>query len=688
MRNKKMGTLITTAVALVATVGLLLLFFIANRNMTNAMKENALNNMKSSLNSQAIVIENYITQGEILLRGFAQSPIIQDVLKHPSDKASQKKAQKYTAQFFKAMNNWEGIYIADWNSQVITHPTEAVIGRVMREGESLEKLRGDIMSAPNRLLNYGMIISPASGQLIFSMYTPIFDIDDATPIGYVGGGTYGAELKAELDAMEISGMENAKSYIIDANSKMHIFDEDESLMGTPIENARLLSLIDTVTNSGQQYHILEYKDENGEDCVGMSLYMEESGWIILLEDTESEIYATAISSRRDLGIACFIAYVLIVLLTYILVKVNTKPLSKIEKAILNLKDLDLNPSSEIKDYIGKKSEVGIIASAVESMRITISGIIQTLKTCTGSLDESSGTMLNESKNLLEYVMDNSATTEELAASITTTNNAIQTMEEKMHSIIQMVEEVEKKIEYGHQKSSELMKSAEEMRSMANQSLLNSKESIEVNQEKIADAMKELQSLSQINQMATEILEITSQTNLLSLNASIEAARAGEAGRGFAVVAGEIGNLADSSSKTAQDIQNICKQTNDNIAAVQKCFNDIVGFLEKDVSDQFKNFVESAEEYNHSVESLESTIEEIHNVTSQFSVELTEIGEQVNAVRSASGDNESGVEDIILKNEQTSTVAEVLSGVVNTNQSNTDKIAEIVSEFKTEQNANT
>ena len=116
-----------------------------------------------------------------------------------------------------------------------------------------------------------------------------------------------------------------------------------------------------------------------------------------------------------------------------------------------------------------------------------------------------------------------------------------------------------------------------------------------------NAMEELQSLMRIDEMASQILDITSQTNLLSLNASIEAARVGEAGKGFAVVAGEIGNLASNSSKTATDIQAICNETKNNISHVKTCFDQIIFFLQNDVQTQFTELVQETQDYYQSIQ---------------------------------------------------------------------------------------
>lgn len=90
-----------------------------------------------------------------------------------------------------------------------------------------------------------------------------------------------------------------------------------------------------------------------------------------------------------------------------------------------------------------------------------------------------------------------------------------------------------------------------------------------------------------------ISDIASQTNLLSLNASIEAARAGELGKGFGVVALEVGKLADDSSKSAAEIEEIIKELVANIAET----SELTALLNQNTKDQIDKLEVTQKDFN-------------------------------------------------------------------------------------------
>lgn len=679
-KNQKMSTVITVSTALVTAVCTLLLFILANRNMVNAMHDTAMNNMNTTLNAKTEIIEQNVGNAEALLASYGKAPVVAELLKNSTDPALVQKAQSFTEQYFAGLDGWEGIYISDWETHVLTHSNQGAVGMTMREGDRLKQLQ-DAITAAGGVYNTGIMLSPASQQLVLSLYCPVFDSDGKTIIGFVGGAQVAASLKTVLDTVTTEGMEHAMNYMINVATATHIFDENADLMATEIENPMLLSVIERINqNPDALIGNLEYTDETGEECLAVYRYIPERQWAVVLSDTQREIYAKANANKWMLGILCLLAFLMISVLSLLVVKICTKPLKIVEASLIKLQNLELTKPEAIKKYIGRKNEAGQIATATDLLYSTLQEIVRTLHECTDSLNSSTGKTNEATKTLIDYVGDNCATTEQLAAGISTTNDAITGVVNEISTISELVVAVEDKVKDGNEKSEELIRTARVMKEMAGSTLNETGNRIEENRRNVESAMMSLQALTRINDMVAQILDIASQTNLLSLNASIEAARAGEQGKGFAVVAQEIGNLATNSSETAVQIQEICGDINENIENVRTCFDDIISFMELDVSDKLKEFVTITNEYDNSVEVIQRAIDEIQKASAGFVSSIASIKDQMEVIQMTATENENGVDDIVSVIERTNTTAEDLKNVVTMNEDNVHAINRIVEKF--------
>ncbi|MCQ2519600.1 MAG: methyl-accepting chemotaxis protein [Lachnospiraceae bacterium] len=676
--KKNMSTGIAIMIAVVSLVCIGILYFASTYFMTKAMEETAENNIITSLDSKTQIIEEYISSGETTLLTFAQGGDLKNVLKNPEDESMQAAAQQYTLDYFGKLGNWEGLYLCDITSKVITFPAPPVIGRVMRpDPDSLQSLYDSMAASPNNLYNTGIMESKgAEPVLCISMYTPVYI--DGNVSGYVGGATYAADLKELLDASKIQGLPNAEYSLVNLETGVYIFNKDEELMNTEVLDENLLKIMEKA-KAGDTTGTVEYKAD-GEKYFSVYKVLEEHGWLLIISDKDSEIFDRAYSSRNLLFVLCLAAVLLISALAWAIVNKRTKPLRGVTKSIVKLEQLDLTADADIENYAKSNDEVGEIAVAVKSLTDKFSDIVSTMSECSESLSESAAVMEETSEQLLERVETDSATTQELSASIINTNEAISSMTAEIKKMKDLASEIQKSVNDEDRHSEDLMKSSAEMTKLAGEAKANSSEKIATTKTRIDEAINNLQALVRINDMADQILDITSQTNLLSLNASIEAARAGEAGRGFAVVAEEISKLANSSSETVSQIQNLCKEAEDSITLVKSCFTDIVAFLETDVTGQFEVFASSSDKFKDVVAEIKTSIDVIGDSTGTFVESVESISMQVEAVDSASKDNEVGVEEIIKNNNETTVAVDTVLSASGENKNNAMTLQDIIGRF--------
>ena len=677
-KNTKLSFVITIVVAAASAIAMGIVFFMSNANVSGILIEDAETSMQTAIDANSQLIDEYLSSAETTLLVFSKSGELKNFYRDTGNVENQQAAQAYNTEFYACIPNWEGIYSDDWTTKVYTHSNTDVVGMVTREGEALGQLQDSLLAAESGVYNTGIMQSPATGELIISMYSPILDGEE--PIGIAGGAVRADGLKTLLDKTQIEGLENATYSLINVEKGLYIFDADESLIFTEIRDEALLEVMEQIGQGGE-FGEIAYTDANGEEYFSVYKSIPERGWALVMRDTKDEIYRDVYKSQNRLMIFCIFGFVLIVLATWLLIRSNMKALAVVARKVEKVKDLDLSDDTTIAKYVGRKSEIGQIATAVDSLTKIFHDMVGTLNACSESLTRSTDTMSVTSKDLMESIENNAMTTRELSDSIISTNSSIDAVTQEIEKMNVMVETIGECVQDGNKKSEALIGTANAMNAMAGETLVNNQSKIEKTKENIEAAMKNLQSLGKINEMASQILDITSQTNLLSLNASIEAARAGEAGSGFAVVAGEVGSLADSSSKTVNEIQAICKDANQSIESVKDCFADIISFMEGDVSGKFQEFAAMAEEYKDAVRDIQTAIDDIDRTSSQFNECVASIQVQVENVSLASGDNAKGVEDIVAKNNRTTETADAIITIAGENQSNADAIQKIIDNFK-------
>jgi len=581
-------------ITVVTLAGILLLWILISSGVTWLVRNNITNQLTDAVESRAAIIDNYVSNAEEYMTAFALADEVRSLLLDPENPALQERTQQYTVDFAGVKGIFEGLYIATPDTHVLTHISQEAIGITTRSGDSLKTFQETILSQ-RKLTNLGIMVSPGTGNMVISMYFPLFESGEC--IGYVGAAVFANQLMDSLLNLEVKGLTDCEYIFLNAESGVYLYHEDETLLNTVTTDEDCLEII-SMTNTCD---VGSYKGKSGDFTVYK--YLPERNWIFMVRDSQSEIFRSVYLLQLLSGAICVVSAAMIILVSLLRLYRVGRDLMVVEKAVERLGRLELSSDDGLDKLHSRRDEIGIIASTVTQ----VSGL---LRNAVGDVDRILGVMADG--NLTEDAAQNKSL---YIGDFSSLSDSLETIREKLKKLLGNMADVSQQVTAGAdqlctgaqtlakgtaEQAGTVEKLAATVNTISSHVSENARRaeqaSIQVNEtaaavekgkeemDRMTAAIGEINDVSrEIGKIIKTIEDIAFQTNILALNAAIEAARAGEAGKGFSVVAGEVRSLAEKSAEASQSTAALIEKSVQSINKGTDMADSVAFYLKQIVS---------------------------------------------------------------------------------------------------------
>jgi methyl-accepting chemotaxis protein len=355
-----------------------------------------------------------------------------------------------------------------------------------------------------------------------------------------------------LSDVKLEGMDSAYMYVVQNDGTM-LYHPTKEKVGQPVENAVIKGVVQQLQDGKKPGTAVVEYDFNGTTKYSAYTILNNENILVLTADESEALAGITTVTGVAVGISAIVV-LLAIIICFILGRRLMRPLVKVSTIIEEIANGDINADfGMVKET---NDEIGLIIEKMKELTQSLGNIVgkirnssDTMSANSYELNDTSSQTLAANNEISKAVEDVAEGSTGMAASISKINENLEEMSRETKDINESVNEIRNQTA-AVQDSSKIMN--DKIKSMQNSS--------QKMDEGISAISKRIETVNttvdKVSNIVSVIEEISSETNLLSLNASIEAARAGDAGKGFAVVAQEIRVLSDNTNTELENIKQI------------------------------------------------------------------------------------------------------------------------------------
>lgn len=479
-----------------------------------------------------------------------------------------------------------------------------------------------------------------------------------------------------LSDVKLEGMDSAYMYVVQNDGTM-LYHPTKEKVGQPVENAVIKGVVQQLQDGKKPGTTVVEYDFNGTTKYSAYTILNNENILVLTADESEALAGITTVTGVAVGIIAIVVIIAIII-SFIMGRRLMRPLVKVSTIIEDV----ANGNIEADFSVVKESndEIGLIIEKMKELTQSLGSIVgkirnssDTMSSNSYELNDTSSQTLAANNEISKAVEDVAEGSTGMAASISKINENLLEMSNETKDINASVDEIKNQT-VAVQDSSKIM----------NDKIKSMQDSSHKMDEGISAISKRIETVNttvdKVSNIVSVIEEISSETNLLSLNASIEAARAGDAGKGFAVVAQEIRVLSDNTNTELENIKQIIS------SLVEECRYCVQasGTIVEDNAKQKEEIKAVLDEFGSLDEQIQKTAEKADEIEELVTamIELNDdITKSSNSLTDVSAANAAATEEMNANIEELNAMMHGVSEMAEHMNNESDGLKEALSFFR-------